>query len=121
MCGSFLNLQAVAEFCAARQLDILVVAAGWKGQFCLEDTAFGGALAERLQPLGFAITWSDAAIAALHLWQHAKPEWPTYLLESAAVRRLNALEYHDDFVFCMKQDVYPDILPLWREDRLVRG
>jgi len=121
VCGAFLNLSAVVKFVAAQQRDVVVVCAGWKGQFCLEDTAFGGALAEQLQPLGFDIAWSDAAIAALHLWQHAKPEWPNYLLESAAVRRLNALEYHDDFVFCMKPDVYPDILPLWQNGRLVRG
>lgn len=121
VCGAFLNLSAVVKFVAAQQRDVVVVCAGWKGQFCLEDTAFGGALAEQLEPLGFDIASSDAAIAALHLWQHAKPEWPNYLLASAAVRRLNALEYHDDFVFCMKPDVYPDILPLWQDGRLVRG
>ena len=121
VCGAFLNLSAVVKFIAAQQRDVVVVCAGWKGQFCLEDTAFGGALAEQLVPLGYDVAWSDAAIAALHLWEHAKPEWPNYLLKSAAVRRLNALEYHDDFVFCMQPDVYPDILPLWRGDRLVRG
>ena len=121
VCGAFLNLSAVVKFIAAQQRDVVVVCSGWKGQFCLEDTAFGGALAEQLGPLGYDVAWSDAAIAALHLWEHAKPEWPAYLLKSAAVRRLNALEYHDDFVFCMKPDVYPDILPLWQDGRLVRG
>ena len=121
ICGAFLNLSAVVDFIVAQQRDVVVVCAGWKGQFCLEDTAFGGALAARLVPLGYDVAWSDAAIAALHLWEHAEPEWPEYLLESAAVRRLNALEYHDDFVFCMKLDVYPHILPLWQANRLVNA
>lgn len=121
VCGAFLNLQAIVKFAAAQQRDVLVVCAGWKGQFCLEDSLFGGALAEQLAPLGFDITSSDSALAALHLWQHAKPDWPHYLLQSAAVRRLNALEAHDDFIFCMQVDTHPEILPLWQGDRLIMG
>ncbi|MGI4821544.1 MAG: 2-phosphosulfolactate phosphatase [Janthinobacterium lividum] len=120
VCGAFLNLKAVADFAVAEQRDVLVVCAGWKGQFCLEDSLFGGALAERLVEQGFDVSTSDSALAALHLWQDAKPTWPTYLLQSAAVRRLNALEAHDDFTFCMNIDTHPDLLPLWREDRLIR-
>jgi 2-phosphosulfolactate phosphatase len=121
VCGAFLNLSAVADFAVAQGRDVLVVCAGWKGQFCLEDSLFGGALAERLADRGFDITSSDSALAALHLWQHAKPKWPHYLLQSAAVRRLNALEAHDDFLFCMHVDTHPDILPLLKDGKLVRG
>ncbi|MGI4873669.1 MAG: 2-phosphosulfolactate phosphatase [Janthinobacterium lividum] len=121
VCGAFLNLSAVAEFAVAQGRDVLVVCAGWKGQFCLEDSLFGGALAERLTPHGFAVASSDAALAALHLWQRAKPAWPEYLLQSAAVRRLNALEAHDDFTYCMQVDTHPDLLPVWDGAKLVRG
>ncbi len=121
VCGAFLNLSAVADFVVAQGRDVLVVCAGWKGSFCLEDSLFGGALAERLAPLGFDIASSDAALAALHLWQDAHPTWPDYLLQSAAVRRLNALEAHDDFTFCMKVDTHPEILPLWDGQKLVKG
>jgi hypothetical protein len=48
VCGSFLNLSAVVDFAVAQGRDVLVVCAGWKGSFCLEDSIFGGALAERL-------------------------------------------------------------------------
>ncbi|GAB3637150.1 hypothetical protein GCM10027422_27400 [Hymenobacter arcticus] len=75
----------------------------------------------RLAPLGFDIASSDAVLAALHLWQDAKPTWPEYLLQSAAVRRLNALEAHDDFTFCMHVDTHPEILPLWDGEKLVKG
>lgn len=121
VCGAFLNLSAVVAFVAAQGRDVLVVCAGWKGSFCLEDSLFGGALAERLAPLGFDITSSDAALAALHLWQDAKPTWPEYLLQSAAVRRLNALEAYDDFTFCMNVDTHPEILPLWDGEKLMKG
>ncbi|GAB3835070.1 2-phosphosulfolactate phosphatase [Hymenobacter jeollabukensis] len=116
--GAFLNLQAVADFARRQQKDVLVVCAGWKGQFCLEDTVFGGALAERLADT-FDVRSSDATLAALHLWQQAKPDLEGYLLQSAHVRRLNHLEAHQDFAFCLRLDEYPATLPIWREDRLV--
>ena len=121
VCGAFINLSAVANYCAARQLDVLVVAAGWKGQFCLEDTLLGGALAERLLPHGLDIGHSDAALAAYQLWQNARADLPGYLLQSAAVRRLRALEANDDYLFCTQLDTYPDVLPLWDGRKLAQG
>ena len=116
--GSFLNLTAVADFARQQQRDVLVVCAGWKGQFCLEDSVFGGALAERLAP-DFDVRGSDATLAALHLWEQGKADLPAYLLQSAHVRRLNSLEASQDFAFCLQVDAYADVLPVWREDRLV--
>ena len=116
--GAFLNLAAVAGFCRRRQRDVLVVCAGWKGQFCLEDTVFGGALAARLAD-DFDVRDSDAALAAWHLWQQAETDLPAYLLQSAHVRRLNSLEASEDFEFCIQVDTYAHVLPVWREDRLV--
>ena len=116
--GAFLNLTAVADFARQQRRDVLVVCAGWKGQFCLEDTVFGGALAERLAD-GFDVQSSDAALAALHLWQQAKDNLPAYLLQSAHVRRLNSLEASQDFEFCMQVDAYAHVLPVWRDDRLI--
>jgi 2-phosphosulfolactate phosphatase len=116
--GAFLNLTAVADFARQQQRDVLVVCAGWKGQFCLEDTVFGGALAEQLVD-DFDVRNSDAALAALHLWQQGKADLPAYLLQSAHVRRLNSLEASEDFDFCMQVDAYADVLPIWQNDRLV--
>ncbi|MDO7852763.1 2-phosphosulfolactate phosphatase [Hymenobacter convexus] len=116
--GAFLNLEAIADFARAQQRNVLVVCAGWKGQFCLEDTVFGGALAERLAP-EFDVRSSDATLAALHLWQQGKVNLSSYLLQSAHVRRLNSLEASKDFEFCLRLDAYAGVLPIWRDDRLV--
>ena len=116
--GAFLNLGAVADFARQQQRDVLVVCAGWKGQFCLEDTVFGGALAERLAD-DFDVRSSDATLAAQHLWQQGKADLPAYLLQSSHVRRLNSLEASKDFEFCLQIDSYASFLPIWREDRLV--
>jgi len=116
--GAFLNLGAVAEFARHQQKDVLVVCAGWKGQFCLEDTLFGGALAERLAD-DFDVSGSDATLAALDLWTQARPDVAAYLLKSAHVRRLNKLEAHQDMAFCVRQDEY-DLVPIWQEGKIVK-
>ncbi|GAA3949425.1 2-phosphosulfolactate phosphatase [Hymenobacter algoricola] len=115
--GAFLNLAAVADFLRRQNKDVVVVCAGWKGNFCLEDTLLGGALAARLQP-DFDTTSSDATLAALDLWQAAKADVGGYLLKSAHVRRLNSLESHQDMAFCVKPDAY-DLVPIWQEGRIV--
>ena len=109
----------MADFARRQQRDVLVVCAGWKGLFCFEDTVFGGALAERLGA-DFDVRGSDATLAALHLWEQGKADLPAYLLQSAHVRRLNSLEASQDFDFCMQLDTYADVLPVWRQDRLVK-
>ena len=116
--GTFLNLSAVADFVRRQGQDALVVCAGWKGRFCLEDTVFGGALAERLAA-DFDVQDSDATLAAGHLWAQAQDNLGAYLLRSAHVRRLNSLEASQDFEFCMRVDHYAAVLPVWQHDRLV--
>lgn len=114
--GAFLNLGAVANHLRQLQKDVVVVCAGWKGKFCLEDTLFGGALAARLQA-DFNTTDSDATLAALNLWHTAEPDLAGYLLQSAHVRRLNSLEAHKDMEFCIRQDEY-NLVPVFDGSRI---
>ncbi|MBC6990489.1 2-phosphosulfolactate phosphatase [Hymenobacter sp. BT491] len=115
--GAFLNLEAVAAFLRRTGKDAVVVCAGWKGKFNLEDTVFGGALAELLQA-DFDVTSSDATLAAHHLWQQAKPDLAGYLLQSSHVRRLNSLEANQDMEFCVRLNEY-NLVPIWHDGRLV--
>ncbi|MBX0290791.1 2-phosphosulfolactate phosphatase [Hymenobacter sp. HSC-4F20] len=117
--GAFLNLGAVARHVQELGKDVVVVCAGWKGNFCLEDTLFGGALAARLQA-SFDTISSDATLAALDLWQAAQPDIISYLLKSAHVRRLNHLEAHKDMEFCLRQDEY-DLVPVFEAGKIALG
>ncbi|NEM99366.1 2-phosphosulfolactate phosphatase [Pontibacter burrus] len=114
--GSFLNLQAVADHLKELQLDVLVVCAGWKGKFNLEDTLYAGALTERLQ--GDFTFENDATLASLYLYQTAKNDLAGFLRQSSHVRRLENLEIHKDVEFCLLHDQY-NVLPVWKNDRLV--
>ena len=114
--GSFLNLSAVVSHLRALQLDVIVVCAGWKGNFNLEDTLYAGALAERLE--GEFTFANDATLAALYLYRSAKADMFTFLQQSSHVQRLLRLDITKDVAFCLEEDKY-NVLPVWKEDRLV--
>ncbi|MFM9076096.1 MAG: 2-phosphosulfolactate phosphatase, partial [Bacteroidota bacterium] len=114
--GAFLNIGSVATTCRQLNLPVLVVCAGWKGRFNLEDTLFAGALAEQLT--GDFHAEDDSVLAAKQLWQAAKADLPAFLQRSSHVQRLNRLNIHEDFEFCLQQDRF-DTVPRLEGDHLV--
>jgi 2-phosphosulfolactate phosphatase len=113
--GSFLNLTAVANHLRMLSQNILVVCAGWKGKFNLEDTLFAGALVEKLktevQPA------CDAPLAAQALYNQAKGNMVEFLSNSSHVKRLAKLNIHKDITFCLTEDTY-SVVPILRESVL---
>lgn len=115
--GAFLNLGSIALFAEAEQKDVLVVCAGWKGNFNLEDTLFAGALADRLRHTFKPA--NDATLAAQHLYRLAQADKLSFLSDSSHVQRLKNLNIIKDIAFCLQEDVY-DVVPILKGDRLVK-
>lgn len=110
--GSFLNLTALAKYLKDGKNDILVVCAGWKGRFNLEDTLFAGALIEALNHT--VILECDAPQACLHLYQVAKPDMMEFLKEASHIKRLANLNIVEDINFCLTFDKY-DVVPVMKD------
>jgi len=114
--GSFLNLSTVVNHLRQSPYDVLVVCAGWKGKFNLEDTLFAGALVELLnreiEP------GCDAPLAARHLYNLAKNDMVSFLQDSSHVKRLARLGISRDIAFCLTPDQY-NVLPVLKGSKLV--
>lgn len=109
--GSFLNLSAVVGHLRNIENNILVVCAGWKGKFNLEDTLFAGALVEHL---GADVEPEcDAPLAAQVLYNAARKDMVKFLGNSSHVKRLARLGIHKDIEFCLTPDTY-NVLPILR-------
>ena len=100
--GAFVNLQAVAGYCAKQQRNVVVLASGWKERINLEDTLFGGALvalltssAQRCRPAG------DAARIALDMWNEHKHNLNTYIRQSEHYRRLHTNGLDKEAAYCL--------------------
>ncbi len=110
--GSFLNLSALANHIREASDDVLIVCAGWKGRFNLEDTLFAGALIESLND--HVELECDAPQASLHIYQQAKSNLFEFLKEASHVKRLANLNIFEDIKFCLTIDKY-DVVPIFVE------
>lgn len=101
--GSFLNLSSVCDYLRKQNKDVLLLCAGWKDNFNLEDTLFAGAVVEQLQN-DFTIG-DDSSVAALDMYQLAKDDLREYLKKSSHSHRLIKLNIEEDVQFCLRLDI----------------
>lgn len=114
--GSFLNLAAVCDYLRTQNKDVLLLCAGWKGNFNLEDTLFAGAVVEQLQnDFTFA---DDSSVVALDMYQLAKGDLRGYLRKSSHSARLIKLNIEEDVQFCLKLDVC-HVIPVLEGEMLI--
>ncbi len=115
--GSFLNLTALCNWLKTQNENILLVCAGWKNNFNLEDTLFAGAVIEQLKSQGFIL--DDPAIAANDLFQVGKTDITKYLDKTSHGERMKKLGIEKDIAFCLQVDLTTAI-PVLDGDRLVK-
>ena len=107
--GAFINLSAVANLLIENEKDVIILCAGWKGKFCLEDTLFAGALSEKLLDSNKFQTICDSTKAAVDLWKLAKPDIITYVDKVAQRERLKKLGLDDVIEYCHTPDSAKEI------------
>jgi 2-phosphosulfolactate phosphatase len=115
--GSFLNLTALSNWLNTQNENVLLVCAGWKNNFNLEDTLFAGAVIEQLKDKGFEL--DDAAIAANDLFQIGKTDINVYLKKTSHGERLKKLGIEKDIEFCLQVDLTTAI-PILDGEKLVK-
>ena len=99
--GSFLNLDVVCEYLLTQQKDVVLLCAGWKNKFNLEDTLFAGAVIEKLSHQHSVTYNCDSAIASKHLFNLAKQDLFSFLSASSHRQRLAKLDLERDIQYCL--------------------
>jgi 2-phosphosulfolactate phosphatase len=102
--GAFTNITAVIEMLDKENDDIVLLCAGWKSRFSLEDSLCAGAIVERLISDYDFYTECDSALAASELYKVAKTDIQAYLQKSSHHHRLKHLNIGRDIEYCLKQD-----------------
>lgn len=115
--GSFLNLTSLCNWLKLQDENILLVCAGWKNNFNLEDTLFAGAVIEQLKALDFKL--DDGALASNDLYQMGKDDINEYLKKTSHSERLKKLGIEKDIQFCLQVDLTRAI-PILKGDSLVK-
>tara|TARA_B100000927_G_C16471282_1_gene471636 strand:- start:1110 stop:1841 length:732 start_codon:yes stop_codon:yes gene_type:complete len=116
--GSFLNITALVKWLNKQNKDIIILCAGWKDDFCLEDSLFAGILSQKLLDTKFFTCFNDSAYAAIELYINSKDDIFDFLSNSQHRKRLEHLKIISDIKFCLKNDV-TDIIPVLKDDKLI--
>lgn len=101
--GSFLNLDALCNKIMHEDSDVLLLCAGWKDKFNLEDSLFAGAVVHKIRST-FAID-CDAAIAAEKLYLSHESNLEQIVRQSSHAKRFQLLHMQtDDVAFCLQKN-----------------
>jgi 2-phosphosulfolactate phosphatase len=116
--GSFLNIGALTRWLINHDRDVLLLCAGWKSRFNIEDTVCAGAIANILMRSNCYTTICDSTLAAIDLWSLASPDLPAYIEKAAQRSRLRDKKLDDCIEFCLTPD-FTDKIPVMKNGALV--
>lgn len=116
--GSFLNLKAVCDFLVKANKDVILLCAGWKDRFNMEDTLFAGAVAYHLKEYEAFTGFSDSSIAAMAMYEKAQGNLNDFLKNSSHRNRLAKLNLEKDIDYCLQESII-DLVPVYK-DKVLR-
>lgn len=117
--GSFLNLDVLCDYLESQKKDVILVCAGWKNKFNLEDTIFAGAVVDKLTAKSNLNITCDSAIASKHLYTIAKDDLHEFLANSSHRNRLAKLDLERDIKYCLTPNQCP-VIPVMEGKYLVK-
>ncbi len=116
--GAYLNYQSLVDHILKENRDLVVLCAGWKQKFNLEDTLFAGALAQGVLSDRRFSTECDSTYAAIDLWDIAKNDLMGYIEKVAQRHRLKKNKLDDVLGYCHTFDLTTKI-PVLKQNFLV--
>ncbi len=116
--GSFLNINSLSMYLGEKNENVIILCAGWKAKFSLEDTVFAGALARKLLNSGKFETTCDSTLAAIDLWTIAQDDLVGYIDKAANRHRLKKLGLDDVIEYCHTPGI-ANVIPILEGEHLV--
>ncbi len=98
--GSYLNLDSLVNYIMQEDRDLILLCAGWKNKFNLEDSLFAGALAELVLQHDRYTTHCDSVHASVDLWKLARNDLMNYIEKAAQRHRLKKNNLDDVIGYC---------------------
>lgn len=117
--GSFVNIDAIVEYLIQQNRNVVLLCAGWKEKFNLEDSMFAGAVVNRLADIDLFEDVSDAALNARYLYMSAMEDPFKFLRNSSHRKRMQKLNLKEDIRYCLNPEP-SQIIPVLKEGSLVQ-
>jgi len=115
--GAYLNLDALVDYVINEDRDLIILCAGWKNKFNLEDSLFAGALSESVLKHEHHTTICDSVYASIDLWNLARNNILTYIEKAAQRHRLKKNNLDDVIGYCHTLNM-TRVIPALKENYL---
>jgi 2-phosphosulfolactate phosphatase len=115
--GSFLNLGALAEWIVPQGKDVVILCAGWRDRFNMEDSLFAGALTNLLLISGKFYSDCDSANASSLVYRSARRNPLRFLSNCSHRKRLAHLHLEKDVEYCLQTDI-TTVVPVLNNGKL---
>lgn len=112
--AAFVNAAAICQTLRQQRHDCVLICAGRKGCFSLEDALCAGLLTDRLAEVAVL---SDAAQFARSAYCQSKQNLLEIVAESLHARYLSEIGLGDDVAWCLQHDII-DIVPYFSEGKV---
>ncbi len=116
--GAFLNADALIQYIIQQDKNVVMLCAGWKNKFNLEDFVFAGLLTYQLYSTKQFELNSDSALLGYLTFDRAKRKLKEFLNMASHKKRLENLNLDADIDFCLSLNKYP-VVPVLKEGRIV--
>ncbi len=110
--GAFSNIKSLVDYSLKSDKDIILLCAGWKKRYCIEDTIFAGAFVELFCTTPAKKSLNDSTKISLELWNTHKDNLQEYLSNTEHYQRLISNNLLKDIEFCLNQDT-TEIIPIY--------
>jgi len=108
--GAFLNIDILCKWLLEQNNDVILLCAGWKNKFNLEDTLFAGAVVNKIGT-SFNID-CDSALASKLLFENNINNLENIVRESSHAKRFKLQNNQtDDVKYCLQQNTAP-VIPI---------
>ena len=108
--GSFLNFEVLCNWLIVQKNDVVLLCAGWKNKFNLEDTLFAGAVVNKIES-NFHVD-CDSALASKLLYVSNLDNLENLVRESSHAKRFQLQSFKtDDVKYCLQMNTAP-VLPI---------
>lgn len=114
--GAFINFNATIRYLKYQEEDLVILCAGWKGKFNLEDSLYAGAIACFLSKE--YMTDCDGTLAMKNLYQNNKNNIKSFLANASHTKRLQNQNIESDIDFCLSFDIY-DVIGLVKGGEII--
>lgn len=115
--GAFSNITVLKDWIVKQKSDVILLCAGWKGKYNIEDSLFCGALADMLLNTNTFETICDATVAARDMWNTHKNNLRAFIEHCAQRSRLRKNGVDECIDYCLTLDTCP-VVPLYKDGKI---